>query len=130
MAQKSRMSYALPAVIYVLLIGTVFSPDVQPVLAKAFGPEPFGFPVTWVVAIAQAILWFPFVFALHHFMLIAEQAAADGSSIGKVGLLVYAASVGKLHPQLRRSQIISVVGLIYFILICGIWIAYADAKGI
>lgn len=130
MAQKSRMSYALPAVIYVLLIGTVFSPDVRPVLAKAFGPEPFGFPVTWVVAIAQAILWFPFVFALHHFMLIAEQAAADGSSIGKVGLLVYAASVGKLHPQLRRSQIISVVGLIYFILICGIWIAYADAKGI
>ena len=130
MAQKSRMSYVLPAVIYVLLIGTVFSPDVQPVLAKAFGPEPFGFPVTWVVAIAQAILWFPFVFALHHFMLIAEQAAADGSSIGKVGLLVYAASVGKLHPQLRRSQIISVVGLIYFILICGIWIAYADAKGI
>lgn len=130
MAQKSRMSYALPAVIYVLLIGTVFSPDVRPVLAKAFGPEPFGFPVTWVVAIAQAILWFPFVFALHHFMLIAEQAAADGSSIGKVGLLVYAASVGKLHPQLRRSQIISVAGLIYFVLICGIWIAYADAKGI
>ncbi len=130
MAQKSRMSYALPAVIYVLLIGTVFSPDVQPVLAKAFGLEPFGFPVTWVVAIAQAILCFPFVFALHHFMLIAEQAAADGSSIGKVGLLVYAASVGKLHPQLRRSQMISLIGLAYFVLICGAWIAYADARGI
>lgn len=130
MAQKSKMSYALPAVIYALLIGTAFSPDVQPVLAKAFGPEPFGFPVAWVVAIAQAVLWFPFVFALHHFMLIAEQAAADGRSIGKIGLLVYLAEVGKRHPQLRRSQMISVTGLAYFVLICGAWIAYADAKGI
>ena len=130
MVQKSKMSYALPAVIYALLIGTVFSPDVQPVLAKAFGPDPFGFPVAWVVAIAQAVLWFPFVFALHHFMLIAEQAASDGRSIGKIGLLMYLAEVGKRHPPLRRSQMISVTGLAYFALICGAWIAYADAKGI
>ena len=130
MAQKSKMSYALPALIYVLLIGTVFSSDVQPVLVEAFGPEPFGYPVTWVVAIAQAVLWLPFVFALHHFTLIAEQAAADGRSIGKMGLLAYLAEVGKRHPQLRRSQMISVSGLVYFVLICGTWIAYADAKGI
>jgi len=130
MPHKSRMSYALPAVIYIVIIGTVFSPDVQPVLAKAFGREPFGFPVAWVVAAIQAIVLFPFVFAMHHFMLIAGQAAADGRSIGKVGLLVYAANVGKLHPHLRRSQIISVAGLVYFVVICGTWIAYADAKGI
>jgi hypothetical protein len=130
MAQKSKTIYALPALIYILLIGTTFSPDVQPVLVKAFGAEPFGFPVTLVVAIAQAVLLFPFVFAIHHFMLIAEQAAADGHSIGKVGLLAYAASVGQHHPHLRRSQMISVAGLIYFILVCGVWIAYADAKGI
>lgn len=130
MVKKSKMSYVLPTVIYILLIGTVFSPDVQPVLAKAFGSEPFGFPVAWVVAIVQAILLFPFVFALHHFMLIAEQAAVDGHSIGKISLLMYAVSAGKHHPQLRRSQIISVIGLVYFVLICGIWIAYADAKGI
>lgn len=99
-------------------------------LAKAFGSEPFGFPVTWVVAAAQAILSLPFVFAIHHFMLISEQAAADGHGIGKFGLLAYAASVGQRHPHLRRSQVISVAGLIYFILVCGVWIAYADAKGI
>ena len=130
MTQKSRMSYALPALIYILLIGTTFSPDVQPVLVKAFGAEPFGSPVTLVVAIAQAVLLFPFVFAIHHFMLIAEQAAKDGHSIGKVGLLVYAAGVGQLHPELRWSQRISLAGLIYFVMVCGIWIAYADAKGI
>lgn len=130
MANKSKTSYALPALIYILLIGTTFAPDVQPVLVKAFGAEPFGFPVAPVVAIAQAILWFPFVFAIHHFMLIAEQAAKDGHGIGKIGLLVYAAGVGRRHPELRRSQMISIAGLIYFVLLCGGWIAYADAKGI
>jgi len=130
MFTKSKMSYALPAVVYAAIIGTTFSPDVQPVLARAFGPEPFGLPVVWVIAASQAVLLFPFVFAIHHFMLIAEQAAADGHSIGKIGLLMYLASAGKRHPQLRRSQIIAVGGLIYFVLVCGLWIAYADAKGI
>lgn len=130
MPNKSKVSYALPAVVYIVLIGTLFSPDVRPVLAKAFGAEPLGFPVVWVVAIAQAILLFPFILAIHHFMLIAEQAAADGHSIGKIGLLMYLASVGKRHPQLRRAQMISLGGLIYFVLVCGLWIAYADVKGI
>lgn len=130
MHQKSSMSYVVPALIYALLIGTTFSPDVQPVLAKAFGAAPFGFPVVPVVAAAMAVLFLPFVFALHHFMLIAERAAVDGHSIGKIGLLSYAASVGRRHPELRRSQRISLAGLAYFVLVCAAWIVYADAKGI
>ena len=126
----SRTSYDLPAVICLLFVGTTFSPDVRPVLVKAFGAEPFGYPVTVVVAIAQGLVLFPFAFALHHFMRIAERAAADGHGVGKIGLLVYAASVGQRHPELRRSQAIAVAGLAYFIVVCGIWIAYADAKGI
>ena len=63
-------------------------------------------------------------------MRIAERAAADGHGVGKIGLLAYAASVGRRHPELRRSQIISLAGLAWFVLVCGIWIAYADAKGI
>ena len=126
----SRTSYALPAVIYLLLIGTTFSPDIQPVLAKAFGARPFGYPVTVVVAIAQAIVLFPCVFALHHFMRIAEWAAADGHGVGKIGLLVYAATAGQRHPELRRSQVIAVVGLAWFVLVCAVWIVHADNRGI
>jgi hypothetical protein len=125
----ARTSYALPAMLYMLFIGTAFSPEVQPVLAKAFGARPFGYPVTVVVAIAQAIVLFPFVFALHHFMLIAERAAAEGHGVGKFGLLAYAASASKRHPELRRSQLIAVAGLVWFVLVCTVWIAYADAKG-
>ena len=130
MPEASRASYALPALVYVLFIGVTFFPDVQPVLVKAFGSKPFGLPVTFVVALAQAILLLPFVFAIHHFMRIAEQAARDGHGIGKVGLLVYAMTVGQRHPQLRRSQVFSLMGLIYFVALCGAWIAYADARGI
>jgi hypothetical protein len=127
---KSRTSYLMPALIYALLIGTTFSPDIQPFLAKAFGAAPFGLPVALVVAGAVALVFLPLVLALHHVVLIAERAAMDGRSLGKIGLLAYAAGVGQRHPELRRSQRISLLGLIYFVLVCAAWIAYADAKGI
>lgn len=130
MRPNSKMSYVVPALIYALLIGTTFSPDVQPVLAKAFGTVPWGLPVAPVVAAAMAVLFLPFVFAVHHFMLIAERAAADGHGVGKIGLLSYAASAGRRHPELRRSQWISLAGLAYFVLVCVAWIVYADAKSI
>ncbi|KAF1717996.1 hypothetical protein CSC74_03605 [Pseudoxanthomonas yeongjuensis] len=130
MIQKSKVSFVLPALIYALLIGTTFSPDVQPVLVKAFSASPLGLPVAPVVAGAVAVLFLPFAFSLHHFMLIAGRAAADGHSLSKVGLLAYAASVGQRYPELRRSQLICFAGLIYFVLVCAAWIVYADSIGI
>lgn len=130
MHQRSKTSYAVPALVYVLVIGATFFPDVQPVLTKAFGSNPFGLPVRLVVALAQAVLLLPFALAIHHFMRIAEQAARDGHGIGKVGLLAYAMTVGRRHPQLRRAQVFSLMGLLYFVALCGVWIAYAHTKGI
>lgn len=130
MPQKNTASYALPALVYVLLIGVTFLPDVQPVLVKAFGSTPLGFPVPLVVAVAQAILLLPFAFALHHFMRIAGQAAREGHGAGIVDLLVFATSAGQRHPELRRSQIFSLAGLVYFVVLCAAWIVYADIKGI
>ena len=127
---KSIGSYVVPTLVYALLIGTTFSPDVRPVLVAAFGPAPFGYPVVWVAAVAQVFLLLPFALGIHHFMLIAEQAVADGRDVGKIGLLAYAATAGRRHPHLRRSQLISVAGLGYFVMVCAAWIAYADAKGI
>jgi hypothetical protein len=130
MTRKNKASYVIPALIYAILVGTTFSPDVRPVLTKAFGAAPFGLPVVAVVAATIAVLFLPFAYAIHHFMLIANQAAADGRSIDKFALLSYAATVGQRHPELRRSQMIALGGLMYFAIICGAWIAYADARGI
>jgi len=130
MIQKSKASYAVPALIYALIVGSTFSPEVQPVLTQAFGTLPSGLPIAAVVATAVAFLFLPFAYAIHHFMLLAENAVAEGRSISKFGLLSYAVTVGQRRPELRRSQIISLGGLIYFVMICGAWIAYADMKGI
>lgn len=130
MIHKSRTSYVMPALMYALLVGTTFSPSLQPFLVKAFGAAPFGLPVALVVAAVVALVLLPFALALHHFMLIAERAALDGSSLGKIGLLAYALDVGKRHPELRRSQRMALFGLVYFVLVCAAWIAYADARGI
>jgi hypothetical protein len=127
---KSKASYAVPAVLYAIFVGTAFSPDVQPVLAKAFGVAPFGYPVAAVVAVTMAFVFLPFAVAIHHFMLIAEQAAADGGSVDKFSLLSYAVTAGQRHPHLRRSQMIALAGLIYFVMVCFGWIVYAAAKGI
>lgn len=130
MPQGSKTSYALPALVYVLFIGVTFFPDVQPVLIKAFGGRPFGLPVTLVVALTEAFLLLPFVVAIHHFTRIAEQAARDGHGIGKFGLLAYTMTAGQRHPHLRRSQVFSLMGLIYFVALCAAWIVYADMKGL
>jgi len=130
MVHDSKGSYAVPALVYALLVGTTFSADIQPFLAKAFGATAFDLPISLVVAGVVAVLFLPFAVALHHFMLIAARAAIDGSSLGKAGLLAYAARVGHRHPELRRSQRISLFGLIYFVVVCAAWIVYADSKGI
>lgn len=130
MSNKSKASYVVPALIYALFVGTTFSPDVQPVLVAAFGARPFGLPVAPVVAGCVAVLLLPFVLAVYHFMRIAERAASEGHGLGKIGLLSYALTVGRRHPDLRRSQLLALVGLVYFILVCAGWIVYADSKGI
>jgi hypothetical protein len=129
-SRKSTTSYAVPILIHALLVSATLSPDVQAFLAGAFGPKAFGLPIALVAAAAVAILFLPFTLAVHHFMQIAERAAAEGHSLGKIGLLAYAASVGQRHPDLRRSQLMSLAGLVYFIVLCAAWIAYADARGL
>jgi hypothetical protein len=120
----------LPILILVVLIGTTFSPDVRPTLVQAFGESPFGLPVTIVVAFAQLVLFLPLLWVFYHLTRIAEQALKDGSGVGKIGLLVYLTSVGQRHPELRRSQIACLFGLLYFMAICAAWISYASVRGI
>jgi hypothetical protein len=106
MSPKNRTSYAVPALIYALIVGTTFAPDVRPVLVEAFGAAPFGLPVVPVVAAAVAVLLLPFALALRHFMLIAQQAAKDGSSLGSFGLLAYtSASGGAIRSCGARSSL-------------------------
>jgi len=120
----------IPALVVGTLIATTFSPDVRPTLVGAFGERPFGLPVASVVAVAEFVVFLPLLWSLYHFAKIAEQAAKEGVGLGKIRLLIYAATVGQRQPALRPSQLASLFGLIYFAVICAAWIVYASSKGI
>jgi len=123
-------NFLIPLLLCALVVATTYSADVRPVLVRAFGEYPFGLPVTHVVAVGQCFVLLPFAYSIYHFVHIANRAAAEGRSLGTFGLLSYAVSVGKRHPELRRSQVISLLGLIYFAAVCTAWIIYADMRGI
>ena len=122
--------FLLPVVILAVLVGATFSPEVRPTLVRAFGETPFGLPVTFVVAVAQLILFLPLLWALHHLVLIAERARKDSRFTGQFGLLVYLFGVGQRHTDLRRSQMACLFGLLYFAAICAGLIYYAAKLGI
>lgn len=122
-------NFLIPFLLCALVVAATYSADVGPVLVRAFGEYPCGLPVTHVVAVGQCLL-LPFAYSIHHFMRIAHRAAAEDRSLGTFGLLSYAVRVGKRHPELRRSQVISLLGLIYFAAACAAWTIYADMRGI
>jgi hypothetical protein len=128
--RTTATKFVFPVLILVALIGTTFSPDVRPTLVAAFGDSPFGLPVTVVVAFAQFLIFLPFLWVFYHLMQIVEQALKDGRSVGKVGLLIYVSSVGQRHPNLRRSQMVCILGLLYLGAICAGWIFYASSQHI
>ena len=46
------------------------------------------------------------------------------------GFLLYLARVGRIHPELRRSQRIVTLGFWYFLILAALWIAYTIRRGI
>jgi hypothetical protein len=130
-AQAIRRKVTLPSifvsiVVYALIIGINFDPGVRAKQAEAFGAEPLDLPVTLVVVHVQTLLFLPMPWVFWHGMRLAVQARQDGIPVGWVYLL----TAGSFHPHLRRSQAVCIGGLLYCLLICGAWIAYASARGI
>jgi len=128
--RERRALLVAPLLIYSIVIGCTFAPDVHATLAKAFGESPFGYPVTMVVAMAEVVLLLPLLWPMQHFGLIAMQSLKDGNGVGGIRILIYAFQVGGRHPHLRRSQYICLSGLVYFVAICGVWISYASAHNL
>jgi hypothetical protein len=122
----ARTSIFISLVMYAIVIGVNFDAKVRAKHIEAFGAEPLGLPVTLVVGVVESLLFLPMPWVFWHLMRLTFQALHDGRGIG----IGYVLTVGFSHPDLRRSQAICIGGLLYFILICGAWIAYAAARGI
>jgi hypothetical protein len=53
-----------------------------------------------------------------------------GMPVMGLGILYTLFTIGKRAPELRRSQIITLGGFLYFIALIIAWICYAAARGI
>jgi hypothetical protein len=122
----TRTSIIVSLLIYAVVIGVNYDPKVRAKFAEAFGAEPLGLPVSFVVAVIETLLYLPMPWVFWHGMRLTFRALEEGRRPG-IGYLL---TVGFSHPELRRSQVICLGGLVYFFLICGVWIAYAAARGI
>jgi len=123
---ETRTAIALSVVVYACVIGVNFKPSVHAKQVEAFGAAPLGLPVRGVVVLAESILFVPMPWCFWHAMRIAYQAAHDGCRFG----LSYLLTVGNRHPHLRRSQVVCLAGLAYFVALCAVWIVYAEVRGI
>jgi len=125
-----RDELVLPGLLFVALTATLFDPAVRRVMTLAFGERPFGVPVLPLVAVAQSLLLLPLLWCVVHLQRIMRQALADGRGLGPLSLLLDMRAIGHRHPELRYSQLVSVFGLVYGLIIVGAWIFYADHLGI
>jgi hypothetical protein len=116
----------LSLALYGVAVGIHFAADVHKVDVKVFGPAPLGLPAGVVGAILSTVLYLPVPFVLWHVMRIMFQAMTEGGGAGIVSLIV----IGARHPHLHRSLLISLGGLLYFILLVAAWIAYAAHRGL
>ena len=111
--RATRGGTLLGVLLYGVIIGVNFEPAVRDKHVEAFGALPFGYPVTQVVIFIESLLYLPVLPAFWHIARISAQANWDGTRFG----IVYLLNVNKSHPQLRRSQSISIACMFYALII-------------
>ncbi|MDC0744872.1 hypothetical protein [Polyangium mundeleinium] len=109
------------------VLATNLDPNVRAVQVAAFGPAPLGLPVGLVVALAEVVLFAPFFWVFPHLMRLVMDRYAQGGSLSKLGIVLAVAQAG---PEGRRSRLIVVAGLVYFIALVTAWIVFAASRGI
>jgi hypothetical protein len=116
---------------FAILIGVQFDPKVRNVATKAFGERPLGLPNLAFVILCTAVLYLPAPWVFLHMSRLVRRKLDDGAMGGStMGFLLYLARVGRIHPELRRSQRIVTLGFWYFLVLAALWIAYTVRRGI
>jgi hypothetical protein len=115
----------MSVLIYAVLVLVSLGSSSHETSVRAFGERPAGVPTLVFVLVLQTVLYLPMPWVFWHVMQLAFQARQDGGRLG----VAYLLNVGSTHPHLRRSQLVCIGGVLYFLAICGVWIAYAARRG-
>jgi hypothetical protein len=127
--QQGRIRNAtlfLSVIVYAVILGVNFEPAVRQKHAEAWGETPFGLPVLLVVSAVETILFLPVPWFVWHAMRLMFRAIEEGRHPGVLTFF----RVGPQHADLRRSQKVCLLGLLYFVTLVTAWIVYASARGI
>lgn len=120
----------LSVVLYGAVLFAMLHEGSMPTSIKVFGERPLGLPLRLFIGIFFSLLMIPLPFAAWHGFRILFRHASEGGSLGQVAMVRSIFTTAKIHPDLRRSQIVvlTIVGF-YLILMFG-WAIYADSRGI
>ena len=122
-----RVSLLSSTTFYAMLVSVNFDPKAEAKFEQAFGAEPLGMTAQHFAILVETILFIPFIWVSYYFGMIIIQARREGMSPHSV-LSVFEAE--RYHPGLRRSKLICLAGVIYFLAICASWIIYTGVRGI
>lgn len=127
MSQKVS-TIVLSLVFYAIIVGVTFDPKVRTVQRAAFGDRPMGLPTTTFLVLLETLLFLPAPWFIWHAMLIVRDRANRGQL--RSGISVLFRRADPLPPELHRSNVISIVGVCYFIAIATTWIVFASVRGL
>ena len=121
-------------VLSVLISGAVMfamlHEDSMPTFIKVFGERPLGIPLRLFVGIFVSLLMIPFPFAAWHGYRIVFRHASEGGGLGQVAMVRSIFTTAKIHPDLKRSQVIVVTIVAFYLILMFGWAIYADSRGI
>lgn len=115
---------------YVVLIASTVDAKSRGVFERAFGERPLSLPIAVFAPLLLTVLYIPAISSIRHWLILMDQGRRDGAIQGTLSSLIYLGRVGRLHPHLRVSQSMAVLGLFYFCGMCALWIAYTAWLGI
>ena len=123
----THLGYGIATCMLFALIVAVVRESSQVVFRKLWGDAPLGVPLLVVTLLAQVALFVPY-FALFPALMRIVQARPERErtyTAGGVALALFHAG-----PEQRRDRVVVLAGVVYFVVLCGAWIAYAAAHGV
>jgi hypothetical protein len=116
--------------VYLAIIGACFDSEVQAKFTQAFGEYVLGIPILAFHVLIMTLIFIPFPFVSLSFLRIVLTMAAEDRGMGGMSIIINIFTIAKRHPHLKKSSMVCICGLLFYVLIVIAWIWYAETKGI
>ena len=119
--QVNRATKILTVVLYLPFVPGFFDPKCQAAIVRAFGVAPLGIPAKAFFPLLVTCLYLPAPWFLSHFTKVMLYELREGS-FGIIGVVLSLLDFSPEQAPLFRSKVVSLVGIIYFLVMVGTWI--------